>query len=97
MDTTLDRAAATRAILAGLCASLVGIGLARFAYTPLIPPLIEAHWFAAQDVVFLGAANLAGCPGARSSPAPCPCPSPGSSAGASCRACPAASSWYWPR
>lgn len=60
MDTTLHPAAATRAILAGLCASLVGIGLARFAYTPLIPPLIEAHWFAAQDVVFLGAANLVG-------------------------------------
>jgi predicted MFS family arabinose efflux permease len=59
-DTTLDTAAATRAILAGLCASLVGIGLARFAYTPLIPPLIEAHWFAARDVVFLGAANLLG-------------------------------------
>jgi predicted MFS family arabinose efflux permease len=59
-DTTLDAAAATRAILAGLCASLVGIGLARFAYTPLIPPLIDAHWFAARDVVFLGAANLLG-------------------------------------
>jgi predicted MFS family arabinose efflux permease len=39
---------------------LVGIGLARFAYTPLIPPLIEAHWFAASSVVNLGAANLAG-------------------------------------
>ncbi|WP_435609434.1 YbfB/YjiJ family MFS transporter [Pseudomonas knackmussii] len=48
------------AILAGLCASLVGIGLARFAYTPLIPSLIEAHWFAANDVVYLGAANLVG-------------------------------------
>lgn len=59
-DTALDTAAATRAILAGLCASLVGIGLARFAYTPLIPPLIDAHWFAARDVVFLGAANLLG-------------------------------------
>jgi predicted MFS family arabinose efflux permease len=58
--TTLDTAAAIRAILAGLCASLVGIGLARFAYTPLIPALIEARWFAAQDVVFLGAANLVG-------------------------------------
>jgi predicted MFS family arabinose efflux permease len=58
--TTLDTAAATRAILAGLCASLVGIGLARFAYTPLIPPLIEARWFAAHDVMFLGAANLVG-------------------------------------
>lgn len=51
---------ATRAILAGLCASLVGIGLARFAYTPLIPSLIGAHWFAAADVVSLGAANLVG-------------------------------------
>lgn len=59
-DATLDTAAATRAILAGLCASLVGIGLARFAYTPLIPPLIDAHWFAPRDVVFLGAANLLG-------------------------------------
>lgn len=49
-----------RAVLAGLCASLVGIGLARFAYTPLIPPLIEAHWFAADDVLFLSAANLIG-------------------------------------
>ena len=26
-----------RPVLAGLCATLVGIGLARFAYTPLIP------------------------------------------------------------
>jgi predicted MFS family arabinose efflux permease len=49
-----------RYIFAGLCASLVGIGLARFAYTPLIPPLIQAHWFSASDVVYLGAANLAG-------------------------------------
>lgn len=60
MDIAEDRGAAARAIFAGLCASLVGIGLARFGYTPLIPPLIEAHWFAAQDVVYLGAANLVG-------------------------------------
>jgi predicted MFS family arabinose efflux permease len=48
------------AIFAGLSASLVAIGLARFAYTPLIPPLIGAHWFGASDVVYLGAANFAG-------------------------------------
>ena len=48
------------AIFAGLCASLVSIGLARFAYTPLIPSLIQAHWFSANDVVYLGAANLVG-------------------------------------
>jgi predicted MFS family arabinose efflux permease len=48
------------AIFSGLSATLVGIALARFAYTPLVPSLIEQHWFAADDVVFLGAANLAG-------------------------------------
>ncbi|WP_426206312.1 YbfB/YjiJ family MFS transporter [Pseudomonas sp. TWP3-1] len=47
-------------IFAGLCASLVSIGLARFAYTPLIPALIQAQWFSAHDVVYLGAANLVG-------------------------------------
>lgn len=47
-------------IFAGLCASLLSIGLARFAYTPLIPSLIEARWFSANDVVYLGAANLVG-------------------------------------
>jgi predicted MFS family arabinose efflux permease len=47
-------------VLAGLSASLVGIGLARFAYTPLIPSLIRAHWFAPSAVVYLSAANLAG-------------------------------------
>ncbi len=51
---------AWRFAIAGLCASLVGLGLARFAYTPLIPALISAKWFSASDVVYLGAANLAG-------------------------------------
>ena len=49
-----------RATLAGLCATLVGIGLARFAYTPLIPALIAAGWFAPAPAAYLGAANLAG-------------------------------------
>ena len=58
-DDALDRSA-LHAALAGLCASLVAIGLARFAYTPLIPALIQAHWFSASDAVTLGAANFAG-------------------------------------
>ncbi len=49
-----------RHIFAGLSASLVSIGLARFAFTPLIPELIRAHWFSASAVIYLGAANLAG-------------------------------------
>ncbi|MFM0597128.1 MULTISPECIES: YbfB/YjiJ family MFS transporter [Paraburkholderia] len=48
------------ATLAGLCGSLVAIGLARFAYTPLIPSLIQAHWFTSSQAVTLGAANFAG-------------------------------------
>jgi predicted MFS family arabinose efflux permease len=49
-----------RATLAALSANLVGIGLARFGYTPLIPALIAAGWFAPSAAVYLGAANLAG-------------------------------------
>jgi predicted MFS family arabinose efflux permease len=48
------------AILAGLSASLVGIGLARFAYTPLLPALIGQHWFLPAAADYLGAANLGG-------------------------------------
>jgi MFS family permease len=48
------------AAFSGLCASLVGLGLARFAYTPLIPALISAHWFTHSEAAYLGAANLAG-------------------------------------
>lgn len=49
-----------RNALAGLCALLVGIGLARFGYTPLIPVLIERDWLSASDAAYLGATNLAG-------------------------------------
>jgi len=49
-----------RATVAGLCATLVGIGLARFAYTPLIPALVAAGWFTPSQAAYLGAANLAG-------------------------------------
>jgi MFS family permease len=48
------------AVTAGLCSSLVGIGLSRFAFSPLIPPLVSEHWFAASQAAYLGAANLIG-------------------------------------
>lgn len=56
----IDRVLLWRHIFAGLCASLVSIGLARFAFTPLLPELIKAQWFPASAVIYLGAANLAG-------------------------------------
>ena len=48
------------AVTAGLCSSLVGIGLSRFAFSPLIPPLVSEHWFATSQAAYLGAANLIG-------------------------------------
>ena len=57
-----DRASPSvrRAVLSAFCASLIGIGLARFAYTPLLPAINDAHWFAPSAAAYLGAANLAG-------------------------------------
>ncbi|HYE53138.1 MAG TPA: YbfB/YjiJ family MFS transporter [Azospirillaceae bacterium] len=55
-----DGPGALRATLAAACASLVGIGLARFAYTPLIPALVAAGWMSPSDAAYAGAANLAG-------------------------------------
>lgn len=49
-----------RSTLSGASASLIGIGLARFSYTPLLPAIIAAHWFVASSATYLGAANLGG-------------------------------------
>lgn len=48
------------AVLAGTMATLTGIGLARFAYTPLLPAVIEQGWFGPSQAAYLGAANLLG-------------------------------------
>jgi MFS family permease len=44
----------------GFCALLIGIGLGRFGYPPLIPILIKSGWFSAAQADFLGAFALAG-------------------------------------
>ena len=44
----------------GLLATLNGVGLCRFAYTPLIPFLIGAGVVSESGAAYLGAANLAG-------------------------------------
>ena len=49
-----------RAVAAATAANSVAIGLARFAYAPLLPALIAAGWFSPGDAAYLGAANLAG-------------------------------------
>jgi len=65
MEGTTEAAArgrvrAWRVTGAALCASLLGLGLARFGYTPLVPVLVAAGWFSAGQAFYLGASNLAG-------------------------------------
>ena len=49
-----------RLALAGLTGTLLGVGLGRFAYTPLLPVLIGEGWVDAGGGALLGAANLTG-------------------------------------
>jgi predicted MFS family arabinose efflux permease len=49
-----------RNALAGFGALLLGLGLARFGYTPLVPVLIQQGWLSAGDAGYLGATNLFG-------------------------------------
>jgi predicted MFS family arabinose efflux permease len=46
--------------LTGFSALFVGIGIGRFCYPPLIPALIQHHWFSFAQADYLGATNLAG-------------------------------------
>lgn len=50
----------TAALLVGLAATLSGVGMARFAYTALMPHLVHAGWFSSDEVAALSAANLLG-------------------------------------
>ena len=59
-DPSADAPTPWRAPLAAMCTLLIGIGLARFAYTPLIPALVAAQWLSPGDAAYLGAVNLVG-------------------------------------
>ncbi len=48
------------AIAAACCATLLGIGLQRFAYAPLLPAMIHDGWLTPAAGGLLGAANFAG-------------------------------------
>jgi len=50
----------TSLLLTGFMATLSGVGLARFAYTALMPQMVHADWFSGEQVAYLGAANLLG-------------------------------------
>src|SRR6516164_6722751 len=50
----------TRYLFAALSTSFIEASLVRFAYTPLLPVLIESRWFDTSATVYLSAANPAG-------------------------------------
>ena len=50
----------SRLSMAGLCATLVGNGIGRFAFIALMPALIQAGWFSKADATYLGVATLVG-------------------------------------
>lgn len=49
-----------RAAWPGLCATLVGVGISRFSYTPLIPFLIAGGILSESEAAYLGAASVLG-------------------------------------
>src|SRR3954452_16627758 len=49
-----------RAAAPGTAAVLIGVGVARFAYTPMIPELVTQGVVTAPEAAYLGAANAAG-------------------------------------
>ena len=45
---------------AGLCCTLIGIGLSRFAYTPILPLMVKHQWLTSLQAGYLGAINFLG-------------------------------------
>jgi MFS family permease len=52
--------AINRLSLSGLCATLIGNGIGRFAFITMMPALIEAGWFSKADASYVGVATLVG-------------------------------------
>jgi len=52
--------ACSRLSFSGLCATMIGNGIGRFAFIALMPALIQAGWFTKADASYLGVATLVG-------------------------------------
>lgn len=59
-DQVIQQRSAAGAIFAGGCATLLGVGLQRFAYAPLLPAMVLAGWLGPGAAGVLGASNLGG-------------------------------------
>lgn len=55
-----DRAGLRRLSFVGLSGGLIGVGICRFAYTPLVPVMIGEGWITEAEAGYLGAVNFTG-------------------------------------
>jgi len=55
-----DRAGIRKLAFVGLAGGLIGVGICRFAYTPLVPVMIGEGWITEAQAGYLGAINFAG-------------------------------------
>jgi len=60
MDEKLKQPHSLAYAFTGLVTLLVGIGIGRFGYPPLIPAIVNQKWFTVEQADYLGAANLTG-------------------------------------
>jgi MFS family permease len=58
--TTITTGQLTVLASAGFFALLIGNGIGRYGYPPLIPSLINTHWFTVNQADYLSAGNLTG-------------------------------------
>lgn len=56
----MQTSSGVRDAVMGAVALFVGLGLGRFAYSPMIPALVQAGWFRPAAADYLGAVNLVG-------------------------------------
>jgi MFS family permease len=57
---TMRPASFAMVVVAGACATFLGVGLQRFAYAPLVPAMVQQGWLDSHAAGLLGAANFAG-------------------------------------
>lgn len=55
-----DRGGVRRLAFVGLAGGLIGVGICRFAYTPLVPVMIGEGWITPAEAGYLGAVNFTG-------------------------------------
>lgn len=55
-----DRGGIRKLSFVGLAGGLIGVGICRFAYTPLVPVMIGEGWITEAEAGYLGAVNFTG-------------------------------------